>query len=74
MTVDKGTIVRWRWSPDNGNTHDVKLKDRPDGVKRFQSDPATADFSFRRKLRVKGKYKLICTYHRTIMRQTITVK
>ena len=74
MTVKRRTRVAWKWGADNGNTHDVKLKSGPDGVKRFHSEPATADFTFRRRLRKPGKYVVICTYHRTIMRQTITVR
>ena len=74
FSVKKGTVVVWRWSADNAETHGVKLVERPDGVKRFQSDPAVTDYSFRRTLRVRGRYKLICTYHRVLMRQTIVVK
>jgi plastocyanin len=72
--VKKGTRIVWKWSADNAETHDVKLVERPKGVKRFQSDPAVTDYAFRRTLRVRGKYKLICTFHRVLMRQTITVK
>ena len=72
--VKKGTVVVWKWSADNAETHDVKLVERPDGVKRFHSDPAATDYSFRRRLRARGKYKLICTYHRVLMKQTITVR
>jgi plastocyanin len=67
------TTVVWRWLNVNGNTHDVKLKRGPKGFKRFHSDAATADFSFKRKLTVKGTYVVICTFHED-MRMTITVK
>jgi plastocyanin len=71
--VKRGRTVVWRWLAVNGNTHDVKLKKGPKGFKRFHSDPATADFSFKRKLTKKGRYVVICTFHED-MRMTITVK
>ena len=73
MTVSKGKTVMWKWLSYNGNTHDVKLTKRPKHVKSFHSDPATSDFTFKRKLTVKGKYTVICTFHEN-MRMTITVK
>ena len=73
-TVPRRTLVVWKWDSDNGNTHDVKLVRAPEGVKRFHSEPATADFRFGRRLRVRGTYKVLCTYHRLVMRQTIVVK
>jgi plastocyanin len=72
-TVKPGTKVVWKWLSTNGNTHDVKLKKGPKGVKRFQSDPAAADFSFKKTLKVKGKYSIICTFHENMV-QTITVR
>ena len=73
MTVSKGKTVQWKWLAANGNTHDVKLTKRPKGVKSFHSDPATSDFSYKKKLKVKGTYRVICTFHEG-MTQTITVK
>ena len=72
-TVKPGTKVVWKWLDYNGNTHDVKLKKGPKGVKRFQSDPAAADFVYKRTLKVKGKYSIICTFHENMV-QTITVR
>jgi plastocyanin len=74
VTVPRESRIVWKWGADNGNTHDVKLKSGPKGVKKFHSDPATTDFTFRRTLKKRGKYVVICTYHRTVMRQTIVVK
>jgi plastocyanin len=73
LTVAKDTTVVWKWLAVNGNTHDVKLKKGPKGVKRFQSDPAAAYYSFKRKLTVKGTYSVICTFHQN-MAMTITVR
>jgi plastocyanin len=70
----KSTVV-WKWPSTAGDSHDVKLtKTHPKGVKRFQSQIAASDFSYRRKLKVKGKYVVICSLHPTQMRQTIIVK
>ena len=71
--MSRGRVVVWRWLAVNGNTHDVKLTKRPKGVKGFHSAPATADYSFKRKLKVKGRYRFICTFHED-MAMTITVK
>ncbi len=73
LRVRKNTTVVWRWLAVNGNTHDVKLKKGPKGVKRFHSDPAAADFSYKRKLKVKGRYTVICTFHQDMV-TTITVR
>jgi plastocyanin len=72
-TVKPGTKVVWKWLNTNSNTHDVKLKKGPAGVKKFKSDPAAAFFTFKRTLKVKGKYSIICTFHENMV-QTITVK
>jgi plastocyanin len=73
LKVAAGTTVVWRWLAVNGNTHDVKLRKGPKGVKRFQSDPAAAYYSFKRKLTVKGTYSVICTFHQN-MAMTVTVR
>jgi plastocyanin len=72
-TVKPGTKIVWKWLLVNGNTHDVKLKKGPRGVKRFHSDPAAADFTYKKTLKVKGKYSIICTFHENMV-QTITVR
>ncbi len=75
LTIPRRSTVKWVWLAENGDTHDVKLARAPKGVKRFQSDPATTDYEFGpRRFRVPGKYLVICTYHRQIMRQLIVVK
>ena len=71
--MSRGRVVAWRWLAVNGNTHDVKLTKRPKGVKGFHSAPATSDYTFKRKLKVKGRYRFICTFHENMV-MTITVK
>lgn len=63
LEVAKGTRIKWVWSSDNEGRHDVYLDSRPDGARRFHSPPATAPFSFTRKLRKPGTYKILCTLH-----------
>ncbi len=73
VTVSRGTTVTWKWPgfDQAGDVHDVKLKSGPKGVKKFQSEAASTDYSFKRKLTVAGTYKLVCTLHHEM---TMTIK
>ena len=75
VKVKKNTVVTWKWPSFDmaGDVHDVKLKSGPKHVKKFHSQPASSDFSFKRKLTVVGRYKVICTLHEN-MRMTIRVR
>ena len=75
LKLSRGTIVTWRWPrfEQAGDVHDVKLLSGPKGAKRFHSEAASTDYSFKRKLTVPGKYRLGCTLHHE-MRMTIKVK
>jgi len=75
LTVAKNTTVTWRWPgfEEAGDVHDVKLKSGPKGVKKFQSEGASTDYSFKRKLTVAGTYRIVCTLHEE-MRMTIKVR
>ena len=73
MTVKAGTVVTWKWSSDNADSHNVKLKTGPKGVKRFTSEIAATDYSYKKKLSKRGSYSLLCTLHEG-MTQKITVK
>lgn len=72
-TVKAGTTVTWKWPDETGDSHDVKLKSGPTGVRHFHSEEAGSAYSFKRKLTVPGTYRIICTLHAD-MRQTIVVK
>jgi plastocyanin len=74
LTVHAGDTVRWLWSENETDVHDVALSSAPAGVRKFQSDPLAAGESFKRKLSKPGKYKIICTFHEEEMSMTITVK
>jgi plastocyanin len=72
LKVRKGSTVTWKWPLDPIDVHDVKLKKGPDGVKRFHSEPASSGYTYKRKLKVKGTYRIICTLHDE-MKMTIRV-
>jgi plastocyanin len=63
LSVPRNSTIAFKWLAANVNTHDVKLRRGPKGVKRFHSQPATAYFTYRRKLTVKGTYVVVCTFH-----------
>jgi plastocyanin len=63
LTVRPETIVVWKWPDDSGDIHDVKLKERPKGAKRFWSDPATVGYKYKQRLTVPGRYHILCTLH-----------
>ena len=73
VTVAKNTTVTWRWPgfEEAGDVHDVKLKTGPKGAKKFQSESAATDYTFKRKLTVPGTYRIVCTLHEEM---TMTVK
>ena len=45
----------------------------PKGAKKFRSEAASTDYSFKRKLTVPGKYRLGCSLHED-MRMTVKVR
>jgi plastocyanin len=73
LTVKPKTTIVWKWPgvDASGQVHDVKLRKGPRGVKKFQSDPAATDYTFRRKLTKLGTYRFVCTYHEDM---TMTIK
>lgn len=66
----KSTLV-WKWPKVAGDVHDVYSATKPKGVKRFHSDAAASDYTFKRKLKKAGKYLIVCTLHEEM---TMTVK
>jgi plastocyanin len=73
LTIRKGTTVQWVWPITTGDTHDVTLKKAPKGVKKFQSEIAASDYTFKQKFTVAGKYHIICSLHEG-MTMDITVR
>lgn len=77
VSVKVGGKVQWIWDDMNLDTHDVVLtKDHPKGVKArdFRSSSGAIGIKFAPKFEVPGKYAFICTYHKTVMKSTVTVK
>lgn len=67
VKVHKGTVVKWVWR--GKIVHNVKVTRGP---QHFQS-PTKAKGTFKRKLRKKGTYKIVCTIHPG-MEMTIKVR
>ena len=74
LTVHRGARVTWKWPDAAGDVHDVKLLSGPKGVRKFQSEPASSGYRYRRTLRKAGRYRLICTFHAREMKMTIKVR
>jgi plastocyanin len=75
LTVPRRSRIVWTWPSAEaaGDQHNVSLKKRPKGVKHWESEIASSDYTYKRKLRKKGKYVVICELHE-YMRTTIRVK
>ena len=74
LTVNRGSVVTWKWPADVAiDVHDVKLRSGPPGVRRFQSEPASSGYRYRRTLRKPGLYRIVCTLHEE-MTMTIRVR
>jgi len=73
LTVKRGTTIVWRWPDVPIDVHDVRLEERPKGVRRFQSAPASSSYTFKRRLKVPGRYGIVCALHHE-MTMTIRVK
>ncbi len=77
VTIKKNSKVKWVWSDLNTNTHNVILTGtHPKGVKKsdYRSGSGAVQLVFTRKFTVPGKYGFICSFHRGVMTQTLTVK
>jgi plastocyanin len=68
VTVSKGTTVRWNWR--GSRQHNVLVRSGPVS---FQSALKRSG-SFRRKMRRKGTYKIVCSVHAPDMAMTLRVK
>jgi plastocyanin len=74
LTVHRGAKVTWKWPDVAGDVHDVRLQSGPKGVRRFQSEPASSGYRYRRTLRKPGTYRIICTFHVLDMKMKIKVR
>ena len=76
MRVVPNRLIRWVWSMDNTNTHNVVLKTAPPGVakRKFRSANGSIGIIFARRLPKVGLYEFVCTFHSTVMRHKIRVR
>ena len=75
LTVNLRSRITWVWSEDSADVHDVKLISAPKGFKKFQTEPASAGYTYSKTLTKPGTYKFICTLHvEDGMRMTIVVR
>jgi plastocyanin len=75
--IKAGDKVQWVWGSQNVDTHNVVLTStHPDGVKAsdYRSGDAAVQYKYTAKFTEPGKYGFICTYHKTVMKTTVTVK
>ena len=76
VKIKKGQKVKWSWGNLNFNPHDVTLKKGPKKVKkkRFRSLTASIGYSWAKKFKVKGTYKMFCTIHPITMQMNVKVR
>lgn len=78
VTIGKGGSVKWVWSADNVNSHDVHLKSGPKGLKNKRTystgTSAVTEARFRKTFERAGTYRYICSIHPTKMRMTVVVR
>jgi plastocyanin len=76
LKVKKCTQVKYKWQESNINPHDVTITSAPKKVKKnkFKSATGSIGIKFNPKFEKPGKYKFVCTIHRTVMKQTVTVE
>ena len=68
VTVSKGTTVKWNWK--GRRQHNVVVQSGP---RSFQSALKRSG-SFKRKMTVRGTYRLICSIHAPDMRMKLVVR
>jgi plastocyanin len=68
VSVFKGTTVKWNWR--GSRPHNVLVRSGPAS---FQSAVKRSG-SFKRKMRRKGTYKIVCSIHAPDMAMTLRVK
>jgi plastocyanin len=75
LTVNLRSRITWTWTDGSADVHDVKLISGPKGFKKFQTEPASAGYTYAKTLTKPGVYRFLCTLHEEDnMRMTITVR
>jgi plastocyanin len=74
-TVNRDSLITWRWTDESADVHDVKLVSGPKGFRKFQTEPASAGYRYSKRLTKPGTYKFVCTLHEDDgMKMTIVVR
>jgi plastocyanin len=76
MTVKEGQEIKWVWSKQNFDSHNVTLISGPKGVnhRKFTSATGVFGIKFERTFLKPGKYHFQCTIHPDSMNMILTVK
>jgi len=76
VTVKRCAKIKWRWLPGNLHVHDVTLLRAPPKVRKrdFKSGTGSIGLKFTRRLERPGKYRFVCSVHRTVMKLTIVLR
>jgi plastocyanin len=76
LTVTEGQEIKWVWSKDNLDSHNVTLIKGPKGVKfsKYTSATGTYGIKFERVFMTPGTYHFQCTIHPESMNTILTVK
>ena len=68
VTVDKGTLVTWRWR--GTRRHNVVVQTGP----RYFRSRTKRSGEFEKRMRVRGTYRIVCTIHEPDMRMRLVVE
>lgn len=76
LKVKSGTKVKFKWLPENTDSHNVILKKGPKGVskKPFESPTGSIGVKYAPTFKKPGTYDLLCTIHPDVMKMKVTVK
>jgi plastocyanin len=76
FTIAKNTIVKWAWSSQNADDHQIAEADKhfEPKSKGFESKDQTTGAPFRHRYKKAGTFYVICLVHPTDMRMKIVVK
>jgi plastocyanin len=77
LTIRRGTLLRWIWSPRNHKFHDVHLLSGPRGLSARGSYSTRKRFVrnavFKKAFSTLGRYEFFCSVHPRKMRLSLTV-
>jgi plastocyanin len=76
LSIKKNTELKWVWSKQNYDSHNVTLSKGPKGIKtsKWTSATGTSGINFNRTFTKPGTYHFYCTVHPESMKLTVVVK